>query len=202
MSSKDGTNQAVAAAWTGPGEFEDVLDAARAGDELAFAALWRWLHPPLLRWLSVVAAGSADDVASEVWLSVTRGLPSFEGDELEFRGWLFMIARRRAVDWTRHRQRQPPVTALDGVDAVDPAAAVSALVEQADALDAALALLRDLTTDQREVLALRVIVGLTVRETAAVVTKTEGAVRLLCYRGLQTLARRLHADQVLLGAAP
>ena len=202
MSLRDGTNQAVAAAWTGPGAFEDVLDAARAGDELAFAAVWRWLHPPLLRWLSVVAAGSADDVASEVWLSVTRGLPSFEGGELDFRGWLFMIARRRAIDWTRHRQRQPPVAALEGVDAVDPAAATSALVEQADALDAALALLRGLTADQREVVALRVIVGLTVRETAAIVSKTEGAVRLLCYRGLQTLGRRLHADKLPVGATP
>ena len=183
--------------WVDRPAFEVVLASAQTGDELAFAALWRWLHPPLVRWLTVVAPGNVDDVASEVWLSVTRGLASFEGGEGEFRGWVFTVARRRAVDWARHRERQPKLATLDGIDPVDPSAEISSLVEAATALDAALALLQGLTAEQREVVALRVIVGLTVRETAAVVNKTEGAVRVLCHRGLRTLAQRLDADELV-----
>jgi RNA polymerase sigma-70 factor, ECF subfamily len=179
--------------WAGCGAFEDVLASARAGDESAFAMLWRWLHPPLLRWLTVVAPGNVEDVASEVWLTVTRGLASFEGGDSDFRGWVFTIARRRVVDWSRHRDRQPPGTVLDEIDIADPAAMSSALVDAATALEAALALLQRLTPDQREVVALRVIVGMTVRETAMVVNKSEGAVRVLCHRGLRTLAQRLDA---------
>ena len=56
-------------------------------------------------------------------------------------------------------------------------------------------MLRTLTPEQREALALRIIVGMSVRETAAVVQRSEGAVRILCHRGLRTLARQLSSDR-------
>ncbi len=93
--------------WVGGAEFDCTLCSAQGGDEVAFAALWRSLHPPLLRWLSVVAPGGAEDVESEVWVTVTRGLASFEGDERDFRAWVFTTARRRAIDWARRRKREP-----------------------------------------------------------------------------------------------
>jgi RNA polymerase sigma-70 factor (ECF subfamily) len=55
-------------------------------------------------------------------------------------------------------------------------------------------MLRQLRPDQAEVVALRVIAGLTVTETAAVVNKSDGAVRVLCHRGLRALARQLHTE--------
>jgi RNA polymerase sigma-70 factor (ECF subfamily) len=124
-----------------------------AGDESAFAVLWRWLHPLLRRWLVVTAPGGVDDVASEVWLSVVRGLDSFDGGEREFRGWLFTIARRRALDWAH---RQPTTTVLDGVDLAAPGDANEVLLAEAD-VEAVLTLLRQLPSDQSEVVALRVI---------------------------------------------
>jgi RNA polymerase sigma-70 factor (ECF subfamily) len=183
----------VVAVWAGSRAFEDVLEEARRGDESAFAVLWRWLHPPLRRWLGVMAPGGVDDVASEVWLSVIRGLDSFDGGEREFRGWLFTIARRRAVDWARRRRRQPATTMLDGVDVAGTADAEEALWADAE-VEAVLTLLRQLPPEQAEVVALRVIAGLTVTETATVVNKSDGAVRVLCHRGLRYLARRLHAE--------
>ena len=185
--------------WVGSAGFDSTLCSAQAGDEVAFAALWRSLHPPLLRWLSVVAPGGAEDVESEVWLTVTRGLPSFEGDERDFRAWVFTTARRRAIDWARRRKRQPRAAPLDGLDVADPVATSSSLVDADAALEAALTLLRRLTPDQREVVALRVIVGLTVGETATIVNKSDGAVRVLCHRGLRTLAQHLDADQLARG---
>ena len=184
--------------WAGRRAFGDVLAAARSGDERAFAEIWRWLHPPLRRWLSVVVAGDVDDIESEVWLSVARSLASFDGDERDFRGWVFTIARRRAIDWGRHRQRQPRTTHLDGVEVPDHTPATSLATDMATAL----AMLRTLTPEQREALALRVIVGMSARETAAVVNRTEGAVRVLCHRGLRTLARELDADRLADGIAP
>jgi RNA polymerase sigma-70 factor (ECF subfamily) len=169
------------------------LDDARAGDESAFAVLWRWLHPPLLRWLGVVAPDGGEDVAADVWLSVVRGLDSFDGTERDFRGWVFTIARRRAIDWGRNRRRQPTTVDLQGIDVasgIDPGEVISGEA----AVERAISLLRQLHPDQAEVVALRVIAGLTVPETAAVVNKSEGAVRVLCHRGLRSLARRLQAD--------
>jgi RNA polymerase sigma-70 factor (ECF subfamily) len=185
------------AEWAGRRAFDEVLSAARAGDDQSFAEIWRWLHPPLVRWLSVVGSGDVEDISSEVWLSITRNLASFNGDEGDFRGWVFTIARRRAIDWGRQQQRRPRLAALNGVDVADPVR-VSSETDTA----AALALLRTLTPEQREALALRIIVGLSVRETAAVVHRTEGAVRILCHRGLRTLARQLAPDRLADGIAP
>jgi RNA polymerase sigma-70 factor, ECF subfamily len=181
--------------WAGARPFPDVLVSAQAGDEVAFATLWRWLHPALLRWLRVVAPGNAEDVASEVWISVVRGLDSFEGGEPEFRGWVFTVARRRTIDWTRHRARQPNVAPFGGLDVPQPTIGPDP-IDASTALDEALTLLRRLTAEQREVVALRVIAGMTVRETAAIVNKTEGAVRVLCHRGLRALAEQLAAERL------
>ena len=81
----------------------------------------------------------------------------------------------------------------------DPVATSSSLVDADAALAAALTLLGRLTPDQREVVALRVIVGLTVGETATIVHKSDGAVRCCCHRGLRTLAQQLDADQMARG---
>jgi RNA polymerase sigma-70 factor (ECF subfamily) len=180
-------------AWSDPGAFADVLDAAQGGDERAFSALWRWLNPPLVRWLAVTVPDGGDDVASEVWVSIVRGLDVFEGDERAFRGWAFTIARRRAIDWGRRRRRRLDVPLSDGVDVRSPSDASEA-VSEATAVEAAVALLRSLNPDQAEVVALRVIAGLTVAETAAVVGKSEGAVRVMCHRGLRALERHVVAD--------
>jgi RNA polymerase sigma-70 factor (ECF subfamily) len=169
--------------------FDRVLAAARAGDESAFAVLWRDLNPPLLRFLQVVAPAWAEDVASEVWLGVAVGLDRFAGSEAGFRAWVFTVARQRAVDAARYAARRPalpvPVQALvDRANADDPA---DAAVEQASTR-AALALVAQLPRDQAEVVALRVIAGLDVTRVAEIVGKRPGAVRVLAHRGLRRLA--------------
>ena len=184
--------------WTDSDAFERVLAAARNGDEVAFARLWRWLNPGVLRWLQVVVPNGAEDVCSEVWCSVARNIESFVGGEDEFRGWVFVTARRRAIDAARRGARQPATARLDGVDPADAGDASTATIETED-VEAALAVLRDLPAQQAEVLALRIVAGLSVAETAAVVGKSEGSVRILCHRGLRTLAGRMDRTDVLEG---
>src|SRR5690349_8371974 len=87
--------------------FEDALARAQAGDESSFATIWRQLHPPLLRYLRVLAPSAADDLASECWLAVMRGLGGFKGDEANFTSWLFTIARNKVTDWRRRENRRP-----------------------------------------------------------------------------------------------
>ncbi len=54
--------------------FSAVLAAAVAGDERAFEVLWLDLNPAVLRYLWVVIPDAAEDVASETWIEVVRGL--------------------------------------------------------------------------------------------------------------------------------
>jgi RNA polymerase sigma-70 factor (ECF subfamily) len=172
--------------------FAEVLRGAQAHDDDAFAALWRDLHPQVLRYLRVVVGDAADDIASETWAGVARGIDRFDGDELGFRAWVFMVARHRTVDWRRREARRPvepqPLEAMTDSEAPDDPEG-----DVVDALStkAALDLIGTLPPHQGEVVALRAIAGLDVAQVAAILGKSPGAVRVLAHRGLQTLARRL-----------
>ncbi len=162
------------------------------GDEAAFARLWRDHQPPLLRYLRVVTGDNPDDVASEVWLEVARGLERFRGDEGDFRAWLFTLARRRVIDVRRYHARRPVVLSGDPGEldrrAGDDTAA-TALENMAT--DAALELIATLPREQAEIIVLRVIACLDVAQVAELIGKKPGAVRVAAHRGLRTLAARL-----------
>ena len=88
-------------------EFPVVLGAAARGDEEAFGRLWRDLQPRLLRYFAVVSRAAAEDLASETWLGVVRGIDRFQGNEPAFRAWVFTIARHEVLDWRRRAARRP-----------------------------------------------------------------------------------------------
>jgi RNA polymerase sigma-70 factor, ECF subfamily len=173
-------------------EFPGVLRAAAAGDETAFARLWRDAHPPLLRYLRVLARDAAEDVAGEVWLEVARGIARFKGGEQEFRGWLFTLARRRVTDLRRHEARHP-VRLTDDTGELERPGADDTAMAALDNLstEAAVALIATLPRDQAEVIVLRVIAGLDVGQVARIVGKRPGTVRVAAHRGLRMLAARL-----------
>jgi RNA polymerase sigma-70 factor (ECF subfamily) len=176
-------------------DFPDVLAAARAGDEDAFARLWRSLQPQVLRFLRVLAGEATEDVASETWSRVARDLSKFEGTELGFRSWVFTIARHRGIDWRRREARRPidlhPVEQLAEMPGDDDAAGP---ILEAVSTDRALALIARLPPAQAEVVTLRAVVGMDVADVAEVVGKKPGAVRVLTHRGLQRLAQILAQD--------
>jgi len=176
-------------------EFPVVLKAAAGGDEDAFGRLWRDLQPRLLRYFAVAAPAVAEDLASETWLGVVRGLGRFSGGEPAFRAWVFTIARHEVLDWRRRAARRPtedlPANGLAEQAAVDDPAA--------DALEgfstrAALAEVATLPADQAEAIVLRVVAGLEVQRVAELMGKRPGTVRVLTHRGLRRLAERLGAD--------
>lgn len=174
-------------------DFEDVLEAAQAGEGWAIARLYDWLQPGLLRYLRWKEPSMAEDLASETWLGVAENLQRFVGDEAALRGWIFTIARRRLADHRRRegRRRTSPVpdTALaEMVAPDDPSDQVTARLSA----QAAIARLTSvLTPDQAEVVVLRVVGGLPVEEVARVLGKRPGTVRVLQHRAVRRLAGQL-----------
>jgi RNA polymerase sigma-70 factor (ECF subfamily) len=174
--------------------FPRVLRAAQDGDEAAFSQLFRDAQPVLLRYLHVLAGpGQAEDVASDTWLHVVRGLAAFRGDEQAWRGWLVTVARRRAVDAGRLRQRTPALPWQPG-DEPAPAAAAETLVLQALDTRAALELVARLPATQAEAVVLRVVAGLEPAQVAALLGTSAGAVRVAVHRGLRRLAELLRTE--------
>lgn len=171
--------------------FSETLAAAQDGAEWAVAALWTSLHAPLLRFLRGLNRDAAEDVESETWIRIARGLRGFTGTETDFRAWAFTIARNRMIDWCRQAERQrATLVATEELAALPGSMDAAAAAEEELELEAALSLVRTLPPDQAEVILLRVLAGLDVARVAAIVGKRPGAVRVLQHRGLRRLAAR------------
>jgi RNA polymerase sigma-70 factor (ECF subfamily) len=170
---------------------QPLVVAAKAGDEAAAAQLWRALNPALLRYLRGRIGSGAEDVAAATWLDAARGLPSFAGNDADFRRWLFSIARRRLVDELRRRGRRREDITSWAPERADPAGDADR-----DELGTALALVRLLPGDQADAVLLRVVADMDVSQVAAVMGKREGAVRVLVHRGLRRLQALLEERRV------
>lgn len=173
---------------------EEALPRAQAGDEDAFVVLYRALHPPALRYASTLVGPDAEDVVGEAWFQVARDLGRFRGDADGFRGWVSTVVRNRAMDHLRAVARRPVVAGSghtgERAAGDDPAATA---VERLDTARA-VALVSTLPREQADAVMLRVVVGLDVARTAALLGKRPGAVRVAAHRGLARLATLVDRD--------
>jgi RNA polymerase sigma-70 factor (ECF subfamily) len=182
---------------------EASLAAARAGNPLAFEAVYRALAPRLARYARGLVGQDAEDVAAEAWLQIVRDLARFDGDWDAFRGWAARILRNRAIDHLRAQSRRPAGgAALEAVLDRPAAEDTEVAVEEAFSTSGAIELIASLPRDQAEAVLLRAVVGLDAKSAAAVLGKRAGAVRVAAHRGLKTLATRLEAETQGNGTRP
>jgi len=181
-------------------DFENVLSAAQAGAEWAFALLYRDLNPRLLRYLAAQAPGVGDDLAAETWLGAARRLGAFTGDEASFRAWLFTIARHKLVQHWRDAGRRPSTPVAPDAFAERPARddPEELALDALSTVQAARVIAAALPAGQAEVVLLRVLGGLDVDQVAAITGRRPGTVRVLQHRAL----RRLGATFSLEGVTP
>jgi RNA polymerase sigma-70 factor (ECF subfamily) len=172
-------------------DFRGTVQAAQAGDQEAFARLWREFQPGLLRYLKIKAAPVAEDLAADIWLRVLKSLPSFQGDEHGFRGWLYTTARNRLTDWYRSGERRPDLIEYSSLLVLPAVNNVEEEAAEHSATDQAIALIAELPPDQAEAVMLRIVVGMDVARVAELMDRSAGSVRVLCHRGLRRLELRL-----------
>ena len=176
-----------------PPLLESLVGAAVAGDPVAREHLLSEIHILVLRYCrarlgrqeSVI--GSADDVAQDVCLAVVNALPGYTLRGLSFRAFVYGIAAHKVTDAFRAigRNRAEPMADLPdrpvAHDGPEHRLLASELTERLGSL------LHRLTPRQREVLVLRIAVGLSAEETALAVGSTPGAVRVTQHRALNRL---------------
>lgn len=167
--------------------FDGVLVAAKQGADWAWADLYREYSRAVIGYLASRGVSEADDVASEVFLDVARNVSGFEGDETSFRSWLFVIVHRRLIDERRARGRRPSFIELPDDDATNEGGNVEAEALDRLRTEELMKAFDDLSEGQRNVLALRIIAGLSLDETARALGKNVGAVKAMQRRGVKSM---------------
>lgn len=176
-----------------PSLLEGLVAAAVGGDGRAIEQLLAEIRPLVLRYCRArlgrqeTVLGSADDVAQDTCLAVVSALPGYTLKGLSFRAFVYGIAAHKITDAFRAigRNRSEPMADLPDVPVLHDGPEFRLLAaELAERVDG---LLHVLTPRQREVLVLRIAVGLSAEETASVVGSTPGAVRVIQHRALNRL---------------
>lgn len=174
-------------------EFAVTMAEAKLGDEQAIGRLYRDMQPRLLGYLAARVPQVAEDLASDIWLSVATRLPTFEGDERAWWGYLFTIARGQvAGHWRQaNRRRTDPVEPATFWDRAGASDVENEGIEAIRRSEAVALIVDSLSKDQAEVVLLRVVAGLDVDQVARILGKKPGTVRVLQHRAVKRLAARL-----------
>lgn len=178
----------------------ELVRRAVDGDPDATAALLTELRPGIMRYCRAHlgriggAYTTADDLAQEVCLAVLRALPRFRDEGRPFTALVYRIAAHKVTDAQRAAVRHFAVDPVDKlVNQPDPAPGPEQQAVAADLTRRLSRLLGHLSQTHREIVVLRVAVGLAADDVGSVLGMSAAAVRMAQSRALAHL-RRLARD--------
>ncbi|MDE2019200.1 MAG: sigma-70 family RNA polymerase sigma factor [Patescibacteria group bacterium] len=174
------------------GEEKLIHDAVK-GDSSAFGLLYDHYQPMIYRFVAVKVGRreEAEDITHQVFLSAWQNIRRYEHRGHPFSSWLYRIARNRIIDHYRSSHENVSLEGLAVEEIVvapqNAASDISAQLEMERVLKA----LHELKPEYQDVIILRFIEDLSIKETAAAMKKTEGAVKLMQHRAMAELRKIL-----------
>ena len=166
-------------------EQRQLAQAARSGDSRAWELLYRNAYARLRAYaVSKVGVGQADDVVNETMARAVAGIGKFKWDGGGFDAWLFGILRRVCLE---HHRKNKPVDSSRFVDMWVSYAEPGDAIEQEDDLRSLRQAFANLDESDRDILALRLMSGMSADDVAKLVGKSPGAVRTAQSRALANL---------------
>lgn len=171
---------------------EKLIKRARRGDQECFGKLYDLHLSKIYRFIlmKVNSREIAEDLVHEVFMNAWKNLGRYRHRGFPFSSWLYQIARNEVID---HYRLKRDHVSIEGVE--EETFKVENVV--AEELDRALdwqkvrGAITKLTGDQQDVIIMRFVEGLSHREIALALLKTEGAVRIIQHRAIGELKRIL-----------
>ena len=176
----------------------DAVSRARAGDHGAVRYLYERYAGDVQNYVRAIVRDSheAEDIVHNVFAKLVTSLGSYEERNVPFAAWILRVARNAALDSLRQRRAVP----CEDVRTVDTRQVEGVFSPVAESLRHALSELPD---EQRRVVLMRHIVGLSPSEIATRLGKSEGSIHALHHRGrgaLRAALLRLDAAPATVGA--
>jgi RNA polymerase sigma-70 factor (ECF subfamily) len=172
-----------------------LVERAQAGDRAAleelyllhFDRIYSYLH------LSVGNRHDAEDLTNQTFVKMIESIERFQWRTVPISAWLFRIAHNLAMDHFRAGRRwQPEEEPPEPPGSAERSAEEAAL--HSIGRKSMLEMIEELSPDQQQVLTLKFLFGFSNREAAAILGKTEGAVKSLQHRALASLQRQLASN--------
>ncbi len=173
----------------------ELIQKAKACDPDALSTLYERYYQSIYRYVyyRVSDTGLAEDLTADIFMKMLHGIASYSIQGVPFSAWLYRIARNRVIDHMRRRPEKPELSLEEA--RVENMAGSDATLEHALQRDELLTAIQVLTDDQKQVIILKFIQDMDNSTIAAVLGKTEGAVKSLQHRALDTLRQHMEKTQ-------
>jgi RNA polymerase sigma-70 factor, ECF subfamily len=174
-------------------EADTLLSRARQLDSQALAFLHDQYYPVVYRYVTyrLEDALVCEDITSEVFLRLVETLHNGRGNIQDLRGWLLGTASHLVSDFLRHKYRRPTEALEAHEERLKTGESPEGYAEQSMHAQQVREAMTRLTPDQQHVIALRFSQELSLEETAQMMGKSVGAVKVLQFRALEALRRVL-----------
>lgn len=167
-----------------------LIESAVRGKASAFGLLYDHYHPKIYRFvlIKVGRREDAEDLTHQVFLSAWQNISSYKDLGFPFSSWLYRIARNQIIDRYRTKKSEIGLEDADeeifayygsGDDGID----------EKIRFEHVISAIKELKDDYQDILIMRFIEDLSIKETAATIKKTEGAVKLMQHRAVKELKK-------------
>jgi RNA polymerase sigma-70 factor (ECF subfamily) len=169
-----------------------LVDRAQKGDREALEELYLIHFDRIYSYLHVSVGNrhDAEDLTTQTFLKMLEKIGTFRWQSAPFSAWLFRIAHNLAMDHFRSRRRwQPEEDVPEPPGEEEPSAELTAM--RTIGRESMLKLIEHLSPEQQQVLTLKFVFNLPNAEVAAILDKTEGAIKSLQHRALVSLQKQI-----------
>jgi RNA polymerase sigma-70 factor (ECF subfamily) len=174
------------------GRIRRLVQRAQRGDRVAleelyllhFDRIYSYLH------MSVGSRHDAEDLTTQTFVKMLEAIGRFQWRSVPFSAWLFRIAHNLAMDHFRANRRwQPEEEVPETMQGEESSAEEQAFASLGQT--SMMTLIDRLSPEQRQVLTLKFVFRFSNGEAAAILDKTEGAVKSLQHRALASLQKHV-----------
>jgi RNA polymerase sigma-70 factor (ECF subfamily) len=167
----------------------ELISLASDGNSEAFGVLYERYIDQIYNYIFYRTSNGDDaqDLCSRVFIRALKHIERYEDRGYPFSAWLYRIAHNLVVNWYRDRERTDEISLADQYPPPTIEGSVEEKIEHRDQKDKLMDVINSLPEDRKELLILKHVEGLTNLEIGQIMDRTEGAIKALYHRTLESL---------------
>jgi len=169
---------------------KEIIEKAKNGEKEAFGLLYDYYHPRIYRFifLKVSNKQDAEDITHQVFLSAWQNIKNYEPQGFLFSSWLYKISRNAVIDFYRSKKNEISLEEVGDrlndelrIDKIDLKIQIEKVMKA----------LKKLKPEYQDIIIMRFVDDLSIKEVAKVLDKSEGAVKIMQHRAINSLKKLL-----------
>ncbi len=172
---------------------QKLIELAIGGKSSAFGSLYDYYQPKIYRFvlIKVGRREEAEDLTHQVFMNAWENIPGYKNLGFPFSSWLYRIARNQVIDRYRTEKQELSLSEIDP-DYLFELESIEKNTDERFELERVAKAIQKLRPDYQNIIIMRFVEELSLKEVAASIEKSEGAVKLMQHRAIKELQELLN----------